>query len=170
MGLNWFDVAVALGMLWWISAGLASGFIREVIGVGGLILGFIVAGKFYGSFASVLVPAFEVDIARIASFVIIVFTVTLIAHWIGSLLHKTVSMLFLGWADHLLGGIFGAVKGLVIFAVLIAVLTKVPFLGIESGVRESVLAKQFLDFLPLASGLLPDLFEVFQSLLRKLPG
>lgn len=169
MALNWFDAVVALGMLWWIFAGLASGFIREVIGLGGLFLGLILAGKYYSSVAAIFIPALEADIARVATFIIIVFAVTLVAHWIGSLLHKVVSMLFLGWADHLLGGIFGAIKGVLIFAVLIALLTKVPFTAVATGVKESALAKQFLEFLPVIAALLPDLFDVFQSLLRRIP-
>ncbi len=169
MGFNWFDAVVVLGMLWWTFAGFASGFIREVIGLIGLFLGLILAGRYYGAVSGILVPTLEVDIARIASFAIIAFFVTLVAHWIGSLLHKVVSMLFLGWADHLLGGMFGAFKGMLIFAILIAILTKLPFMGLEAAVRESAVAKQFPDLLPVIAALLPDLFEVLQSLLSKVP-
>lgn len=168
MGFNWFDVVIVCGMLWWLFAGLASGFIREVIGLGGLFLGIILAGQYHLPLAGIFRPALEADIASIAAFAIIAFGVTLVAHWIGSLLHKAVSLLFLGWADHLLGGIFGVVKGVMIFAVAIAILTKfpLPLMGAEIGVRESLLSPYFLAYLPIISALMPGMFDALRSLLR----
>ena len=155
-------------MIWFIFAGLASGFIREIIGLIGLFLGLILAAQYYIVLAGVFSPVLEVDIARIAAFAVIAFGVTLIAHWIASLLHKAVSLLFLGWIDHLLGGAFGIVKGVIIFAVLIAIITKfpLPLMGAEIGARESLLAPYFSAYVPAISVLLPGVFDALRSFLR----
>ncbi|MFH1485238.1 MAG: CvpA family protein [Chloroflexota bacterium] len=166
MGPNWFDVVIVIGMLWWLFAGFASGLVREVIGLGGLFAGLILAGRYSAALGDVFTPTLEPEIARIAAFVIIVFGVAFVAYWIGHVLHRLISLLFLGWVDHLLGGVFGLVKGVIIFTIVIAVLNNVPFMGVETAVKESILAPKFMVYIPLLLSLVPGVFDALYSVLQ----
>lgn len=165
MTLNWFDIVIILGMLGWVLAGLSNGLIREAINLGGLFLGLILASRYTDLLAGML-TALDPQVSRIVAFVIIVFAVAFVAHWIGSVLHRVVTLLFLGWLDHILGAGFGVVKGVLIFTLVIAILMRFPLFGAEIGVRESSLAPAFDGYLPLVASVIPGVFDVFQALLN----
>lgn len=97
--------------------GLKDGFIRQVGGIAGLILGIFLAGRFSALLAGWLhqwVDASE-SIVKSISFALIVIGVCLCMHFIGLLLEKIVKITMLGWLNRLLGAAL-AIFGMVLIA------------------------------------------------------
>jgi membrane protein required for colicin V production len=96
----------------------AWGLVRQVIAVGGLILGLVLAGMFSPQLANVLGFVNDPVLARGVAFVIIVVVIGLIASVIASVLYFMVGLLFLGWLDALLGAALGFLQGWLLVGVL----------------------------------------------------
>lgn len=120
-----------------ISAGW--GLLRQVIAVGGLILGLILAGQLSPQFANSLGFISDPNVARGAAFVIIVAAVSLIASAIASILYFAVGLLFLGWLDAVLGAVLGFIQGWLVAGItLVGAATIFPTWTVEQ-LQQSVL-------------------------------
>ena len=127
--MTWLDYAVLAGFLISIAWGAWRGLVREVISVTAWVLAFL-GGNYFGSPLaevipeSVPTPELRLLIAFVAVFVLILAACTLA----GQFLRKLVKVAGLGELDHVLGGLFGIARALVIllaFAIL-AGLTALP--------------------------------------------
>lgn len=120
---NWFDVALVLTICSSAVTGLRSGLARVVVGliatVVGLLLGFwcyrLVAVKIENYVST---PA----LAEIAGFLLIFFGVLLVGSLFGALLANVFKWIGLSWFDHLLGGVAGFLRGILVVAGLAAIL------------------------------------------------
>ncbi|HEX4170636.1 MAG TPA: CvpA family protein [Bryobacteraceae bacterium] len=121
--MNWFDLVILLLILMSVVAGLRSGLARVVVGlaatVAGLLLGFwcyrLVAAyltRFVGT------PA----IADILGFLLIFVGVLLLGSLIAALLARIFRWIGLSWFDHLLGGVAGFFRGVLVVAGMAAIL------------------------------------------------
>jgi uncharacterized membrane protein required for colicin V production len=77
----------------------------------GLIVGIVLAGRFYASLAGSLSFISDESVARVAAFIIIFLLVIIIASILGVVLTKLISAVMLGWVNRLLGAIFGFFLG-----------------------------------------------------------
>jgi membrane protein required for colicin V production len=164
--VNWLDIVIIIGLAWFTFAGLTAGLIREIASVAGLILGVIVAGRYYSALGEKLVFISNGETANIAAFLIIFLSIALAAHLLARLLRGIASMLLLGWADRVGGALFGFGKGFVLVEALLIVFTKFPFLGMGGVISQSRLAPVFLRYLPFLLGLLPPEFDVVREFLQ----
>ena len=118
--LNWFDIVLLLLIVASAVAGLRTGFARVIIGLVATIAGIIVGFWCYRVVAAQLLAWTRIE-ERLANFFgfLIVFVGVLIA---GALLATLLAKLFrwmgLSWFDHLLGGVAGFVRGVLVIAVL----------------------------------------------------
>ncbi len=100
-------------------------------------------------------------------FIIVLVGVSAAASIIASFLRVFVGLLFLGWLDHLLGGVLGLVQATIACGILLALSLIYPQPGIEQAISGSQLANLFLGVGQVASLLLPDqLQQVLQAALR----
>ncbi len=136
---NWLDVVILLSMIVIIVRGVWVGFSRAVSALLGVILGFWFAGNYYGIVAHRLSPWIKTAPWQgIVAFILLFFLVYLVLMVAGILVQGFFQVLRLGWVDRLLGGVVGLIKGLILAAVLIFLLT--VFLPSDSKLlRESVL-------------------------------
>jgi membrane protein required for colicin V production len=108
-------------------ASAAWGFVRQVIAVGGLLVGLWLASAFNTTVAGWLGFIDDPAVAKGLAFVLVVFVVSTIASLVASVLYFMVGLLFLGWLDHLLGAFLGFVQGVLMLGVfMIAALTMFP--------------------------------------------
>jgi len=127
--MTWLDYAILAGFLVSIAWGAWRGLVREVISVAAWVLAFLGA-NYFGSPLSEVMPAsisspeLRILIAFVAVFVVILAVCTLV----GQFLRKLVKVAGLGELDHVLGGMFGVARALVILLAfaIVSGLTALP--------------------------------------------
>lgn len=138
--LDWVIVGIFLVSL--ISA-VMNGFFVELFSIAGLIAGIVVAGIYYMQLEPWLFRLLHsTPAAEAASFLLIVVGVLIAAGIVGRVIRWLLRKVGLGWADRLLGIVFGAVKGCFLATAL--VMTVTAFFPNRPWVRHSQLLPYFV--------------------------
>jgi len=159
--MNWLDIIILVVVAIAIFLGLRIGIIKAVFSLAGLIIGVILAGRYYVPLSEQLSFIPQASVAKIIAFTIILIGVMVIAGVLASIFKWASSLMMLGWVNRLGGALFGLVLGAILCGALLA--TWIKFLGIEGAIVESTLARILLDYFPLVLALLPDEFSVVRS-------
>lgn len=162
--MNWLDIVILVMLVVPAFTGLRAGIIKVALSLAGLILGVVLAGRFYEPLSGKLTFIPGESLANIAAFAIILIAVMLVAGIVASVLKLMVSAVMLGWVNHLGGAALGLVLGAIFAGVLLAAWAK--YLGGENVIASSALASLLLDRAPLALALLPGEFDVVRGLFR----
>ncbi len=161
MNVNWMDAAIVGILLVSVLGAVRNGFTREVLRIASLVMGIFLAMWWYDRVALELHPYIdEPRLAACAAFLLI-FTGCLVAGaaFAWSLV-KVWGITGLRWFDKLIGAAFGLVRGLLIAAaVLLAVITFLPFPGAARTVAESKLAPWVLHAAGAAASAAPQDFQ-----------
>ncbi|HDJ23702.1 MAG TPA: CvpA family protein [Candidatus Aminicenantes bacterium] len=126
MALNWLDIIllVILGLL--VVLGLAKGFLRQFLGLVGIVVGFILALSFYPEVASFCQNFIRPYVlTEFLAFLLIWGVVVLSSYLLAYLLAKALKgpiKLF----DRLLGGVLGLLKGVLVCGILLLALVLFP--------------------------------------------
>ncbi len=121
--MNWFDVTAVAVLA--VSAGFAffKGFIREIASLAGLIIGAILAFRFYKAGSDLLKSWIHtINVRNCTAFFIIFLTVVLVAAIVSFLLKKLFDSAGLSFYDRFLGFLFGLLRGIAIVYVFVIVL------------------------------------------------
>lgn len=160
--MNWLDgiILIELGFsaLW----GLKRGLVKTILPLVGLIAGVFLAGQYYVSVAEWLFDS-PGGAAKAAAFSIVVGAVVLLASVLAKLVAGVLSLLLLGWADRLGGGLFGLSIGVVVAGAVLALMAKFPLIGLDRVIMDSSLASVLLERFPLILSLLPEEFDSVRS-------
>ncbi len=159
--MSWFDIAVIVIIGIATLIGLKIGIIKAVLTLAGVIIGVILAGRFYVALAEQLTFIPQETLARVVAFAIILAVVVLIASIITGVLKWLTSIILLGWVNRLGGALLGLIMGSIFCGALLAIWTK--FLGISDPIAESALATFLLDRFPMVLALLPEEFDSVRS-------
>lgn len=125
--LNWLDCLLLVILLVTFIIGLVKGFIRQIIGLLAVVGGVVLAARYYAWLSWKLFRQVESDFWRNGlSFLIIFFAVVLVG-WLLSFVLSKLMKGTLSLANHLLGGAFGLLKGVVIGAVIIFAMLSFDF-------------------------------------------
>jgi membrane protein required for colicin V production len=154
-------ISTALGVYW--------GLIRQVLSVIGLIAGVALATRYGGRVADSLSSFITSDtVAQALGFVLVLVAVSATASLLATLLRRSVGLLFLGWLDHLLGGILGLVQGALACTVILIVLAFLP----SDRFASALAASSIVPWLARLAGfaLLPFLPESFHAAAQRLIG
>jgi len=158
--MNWLDIVIIVAIAIAILIGLRIGIIKAVLSLAGLIVGVILAGRYYVPFSEWLSFIPQASVAKIVAFAIILIGVMVIAGVLASLLKWAASAIMLGWVNRLGGAVFGLFLGAIFCGALLAIWVK--FFDIAA-ISESNLAAILLDRLPMVLALLPDEFDAVRS-------
>lgn len=159
--MNWLDIVIIVVIAISAFGGQKNGLIKAVLSLAGLIVGVVLAGRYYTPISEQLTFIPQDNIARIVAFAIILIGVMVIAGVLANLLKRAVSAVMLGWVNRIGGAIFGLVLGAVFCGALLAMWIK--FIGIQSIIVESAMTNMLLDFFPVVLALLPDEFNAVRS-------
>ena len=159
--MSWIDIAVIVLIGIATLVGFKSGIIKAVLTLAGVIVGVILAGRFYAALAENLTFIPQETLARVVAFAIILVLVILIASIIAGVLKWLASIVLLGWVNRLGGALLGLIMGAIFCGALLAIWTK--FLGISDPIAESALATFLLDGFPMVLALLPGEFDSVRS-------
>jgi membrane protein required for colicin V production len=166
------DIIILSSLAGSAALGFRRGLIRQLISFAGLIGGIIVAGRFYEPVAEFLhgpdgggIIA-DLNWARIISFVglLILFTVAL--NMVGSALRFVTKLLFLGWADHLLGAVLGFLLALTSVMAMVVVATVFPVPGLSDSLQDSQVARVLSSYVPVVLAMLPPEFQSFYAMMQ----
>jgi len=159
--MNWLDLIIIVLLAISTLMGLRTGIIKTVLSLAGVIVGVILAGRFYLALSEQLTFIPQENVARIAAFAIILIGIMLVAGILASVLKWLTSIVMLGWVNRLGGALFGLVMGAIVCSALLAIWAK--FLGSEGTINESGLAILLLDRFPMVLALLPEEFDAVRS-------
>ena len=160
--MNWLDIVLIIVIAVPTLIGLKMGIIKAILSLAGLIVGIILAGRYYTALAEHLTFISEPNLAGIVAFAIIFIGVMIVTGIITSILKNIFKAIMLGWVNHLGGAIFGLLLGATFCGALLTIWAK--FLGIVGGpIAESALAIFLLNYFPLVLGLLPEEFDSVRS-------
>jgi membrane protein required for colicin V production len=156
--LNGLDYILLIGGALFTLLGIYWGFIRQLLALVGLVVGVGVAGR-YGQPVADWLSSFVADprLAGAMGFIFVLLLVSSIASLIASFLRMFVGLLFLGWFDHLLGGLLGLLQGVLAAAAILTVLTAFPQPIWTPAIAESQLAGNLLQLGGVFAPLLPEL-------------
>jgi membrane protein required for colicin V production len=120
------DYFVLLVVVASVASGVSKGIIRAIVSVAFTVAGLVVAAFAY-TFAAGLLRTFMA--ARVADllgfaavFLLVLVAGTLCSHW----LRRGLKRARLGWLDHVLGALFGVLRGWLICSVIYLALTAFP--------------------------------------------
>jgi membrane protein required for colicin V production len=121
--MNWIDVLLVLVIGFSILSGFMAGFARVGIGFIATVLGIFLGFWCYG-IAGAYVQDYVSShaVANLIGFFVIFIGVVLIGAVIGQLLARLFKWVGLSWLDRILGGAFGALRGVFIAVALVTVL------------------------------------------------
>ncbi len=158
--MNWLDIVIVLVIAFFAISAFRAGLIREVVTLVSVVVGVVIAGIFYDDLArDVLTFIDDRRTALIVGFLVLLGAVFLAGQLVAVMLKQAAALLFLGWADHSGGALFGLIKGLIVVEVLLILLVTYPRLGLKDDIDGSALASVFLDAAPLLLIVLPTEFE-----------
>jgi membrane protein required for colicin V production len=159
--MSWLDIAIIVIIGIAAFAGLKIGIIKAVLTLAGVVIGVILAGRFYAALAGQLTFIPQETLARVVAFAIILVGVILVAGIIAGVLKWLASIVLLGWVNRIGGALLGVIMGGIFCGALLAIWTK--FLGISDPIAESAMANFLLDYFPMVLALLPGEFDSVRS-------
>ena len=133
LNMNYLDIALVVVLALFALRGSFRGLIDELSGLVGLLFAFMLAGNLYPQFGKWLLryvngPEFIDALA----YSIILCSGLVIALLVAQALKKLFNAAQLGWANHLLGFVIGAVKGVIVCAFMVSLfitfIGKAPFI------------------------------------------
>ena len=159
--MNWLDIVILVIVAASTFVGLRNGLIKTVLSLTGLIIGIILAGRYYVSLAERLSFIPQDNIAQVVAFALILIVVMVIAAVLAAILKWVTSLVMLGWVNHLGGAVLGFVLGAIFGAALLTLWVKFP--SASGTIKSSSLANLLLDRFPAVLSLLPDEFDAIRS-------
>lgn len=166
---NWFDFVLMVILLVTLILGIIKGFIRQIIGIGAVVVGLILAVNYYGQVSLF----FERFIAhKVISNLLGFFSIFLASLVVGGILSWGLSKLMKGplkFANHFFGGFLGVLKGVLISGVIVFGLLVFPVN--KKILKESYLAPYCLKMTNTVVNLIPpQLKEKFKDAYYEIVG
>lgn len=158
--MNNLDWILVVGAAVFTLMGVYWGLIRQVLSIVGLLVGIAVAGQ-YGPDVAAWLSSFLADplLANVIGFLAVLLLVSSAASLIASILRIFVGLLFLGWLDHLLGGVLGLAQAVLAGAILLVGMVTFPLSAWSDSVGTSALAGALLRVGSPLTALLPEIFN-----------
>jgi membrane protein required for colicin V production len=158
--MNTLDYTILIGGALFIILGIYWGLIRQVLSLVGLVVGVAMAGR-YGPDVADWLSSFVADpvFAGAVGFIAVLMLVSAAASLVASLLRIFVGLLFLGWIDHLLGGVLGLFQAALAAAALLLGMATFPLPAWSEALEGSTLAEPLLRVGGIFTPILPELFQ-----------
>lgn len=164
------DIIIVIVVLLSGALGIYWGFIRQVLSLAGLIAGLVFASRYGASVADALSSFIANDtLARVLGFGIVLIGVSAAVSLMASLLRRFVGLLFLGWLDHLAGGLLGLLQGLILCTIFVLAAATFPLALWAPSIADSQFAPALVRGFSFLLPLLPASFHVAAQMTFGLP-
>ena len=119
--MNWVDVTLIIVLALFGLRGYFRGLFREVLSIAGLVVGLLVAVRYYETVAAHGAPYWNISpvILKGAAYIAIFFVVYFLFNAVGWLLHRSEKLLFLQTLNRVGGIAVGMGKGTVLAALMV---------------------------------------------------
>lgn len=144
--MNWIDFLILLGLALFVFSGFREGLIRQIAGILGLILAFVLAMRFLTWGQGLILHTFHCSstVAALGAFLVIFFGVLLGVHILAAIVAKVVGSTPLALVDRLGGMGLGLLRGGLILSVVLLLLALCPLPGnVSRALDGSSLARRF---------------------------
>lgn len=121
--LNILDVVLLSVIALFTLRGALRGFLDEVTGLVGILGGVWLAGRYYGELGRIFSQYTASQWVYIVAYVLILCMVMFVISMISRALHSFLKMAYADWINHLAGAAVGGLKGFLICAVMVTLLT-----------------------------------------------
>lgn len=156
MTLNWFDFGIIAVVVLSILISFFRGFLRESISLITWIAGLFVAIRYAPDVADLLDGIVRTQALKyVIAFVLLFFSVFAVGLLINVLVKRGVDATGFSFADRMMGGAFGAARGILLVAVMLLFVTMTTFKDAEA-VTGSELSPTFMPLVSWLDGFLPD--------------
>jgi membrane protein required for colicin V production len=158
-----FRIVVLAFLAWFFITGLKRGLIRQVLEVVGIVVAFLAAFYFAHALAEWIEARTSADYRlSLAMAALAIFTGIIIGvHFIGLGLKKLFGLTIMGVFDRVAGGLFGALKGVLVVSLVLSVIMILPVPDdIKDELRED----------PVTGAIYPVLPVMFDAVMGNLPG
>jgi len=160
--------ALVLGiLLFFTGRGIWRGFINDLAGLLGLVLGYLFAGSL-SAYLEPFLGAFIEDSALLhgISHYLSLFAIYLVVVFLGKIATRLSKLILLGWLNRLLGGLTGIAKGALVAALVALPLRWVgdEFPSIGPGAEFRATSPYYQRALAFGEWLTPNLFRVVDGL------
>ncbi len=153
--MNWLDIVLIVALLVAGFFGLRMGLWKIIFSVAGVVVGIVLAGRFASALGERLTFISDATVAQIAGFAII-FAVIMIASAIAaSMLQKVLSAMLLGWVSPVGGLVLGVLLDILAWGFLLEAASRLSFLGFQTTIDQSPMARFVMKVFNLLAGLLP---------------
>ena len=126
-----FDTIFFIALLIAAISGYIKGFVRQLIGLTGIIAGTYFAYKLASVSTNWWHGSFDERAVRIIVFSVLAILFYFLAFWLAKMLDKLLKMAMLSWINRLLGLVFGMLKIIIIFSALSFAIHFLKLTGIE---------------------------------------
>lgn len=142
--------------------GLMRGFVTEALSLATWVTAFIVTLLYMKPLAAALPFGEQSEVMRLGIAIgILFFGTLLIGAIINHFISSAVSSIGFGSIDHVLGGIFGLVRGALIITLLVMIIGSVTAYSKQSWWMDSKLMPWFEDWATTVKGMIPDKLPAF---------
>ncbi len=119
--ISWLDVVIALPILIGLVRGVMRGLVSEVTAIAAVIIGYVGARLWGQSMSAWLVTQAQwpEPVCNLVAYSLLFLGITLSLNLLGKLLSKLLKAIHLGWANRLLGAVFGAGKWAIIVLIVV---------------------------------------------------
>lgn len=126
--MNPFDLAIVTWLAIFFLRGLSRGLVREVLGLAGVIIAFLMAVRWTSQGALFLRRLLEIPppVASLVGFFLIFISVLLGVKLVTLMIQKLARFSMLGWLDRLAGGAFGLLKGGILVSIFVLIISLLP--------------------------------------------
>lgn len=154
--MSWLDFVFGILICVSVAAGFAKGFIRIGAGFIAAVAGIVLASWFYGTAAAWLIPyVTSPGVANILGFLTVLAIVLTFGSLVSMLLVRVFKLVGLSWLDRFLGGLFGAVRGLLVSVALLMIMLAFAPARTHNAVVDSYFAPYVLESAHLLSAVTP---------------
>lgn len=144
--MNGLDISFLVIIFFFFVRGIFRGFVKEVMGIAGLILGFILARSYYPLVAEAFEPVVRNhSLRQVIGFVVLFVSTSLLIGLLGLVLDRLIKVTISDLTEGLLGAGIGLIKAVALSAIVLMVLT--AFIRIDRPFFEESLAWPSLRYL-----------------------
>jgi len=155
--MNWFDVVLAVLVLWSVITAFMKGISRELVGLAAVVAALFLGVWFYGTVGYYLLPYVNSrPVANLGGFLIVFAAVWLAGGAIGQIMKRMMKGAGLGFFDRVLGAGFGFARGMLLaIALVMAIMAFAPGRRPSQTVVESRLAPYVIDSARVCAAMAP---------------
>ena len=148
--MNVLDWAIILSLLVSVYRGFRSGLVQQLFGLGGSILALILAFRHYSGLGTALTGWLNIseNLGNILAFIILVVGISSILAYLGFRWQETNVSSPVVFNDGVAGAIFGGLKVLVVWVLILLLMASLPWDALKKPLYESDLAQDVLKITP----------------------